>query len=81
MHIGLDITGGDFAPDATLSGALLAVEVLPTSCRLVLIGDQSEIINGLIDRGANPERFDIVHAPDYIAMGDNPTKAFASKPN
>jgi phosphate acyltransferase len=81
MHIGLDITGGDFAPDATLSGALLAVEVLPTSCRLVLIGDQSEIINGLIDRGANPERFDIVHAPDSIAMGDNPTKAFASKPN
>jgi fatty acid/phospholipid biosynthesis enzyme len=39
MRIGLDIMGGDFAPQAAIGGALLAVDVLDTSCRLVLIGD------------------------------------------
>ncbi|MEX1189047.1 MAG: phosphate acyltransferase PlsX [Bacteroidia bacterium] len=81
MHIGLDITGGDFAPDATLSGALLAVDEIPTSCQIVLIGDKDLIAAGLIDRGIHPEKFEIVHAPDVIAMGDNPTRAFASKPH
>lgn len=81
MHIGLDISGGDFAPDATLSGALLAVNELPTSCRIVLIGDKKIIESKLIDLGKKTEDFDIVDAPDTIGMGENPTRAFASKPN
>ena len=44
MRIGLDIMGGDFAPQATIGGALLAVDVLDTSCRLVLIGDVQSVI-------------------------------------
>ena len=44
MRIGLDIMGGDFAPQATIGGALLAVDVLDTSCRLVLIGDVPSVI-------------------------------------
>ena len=44
MRIGLDIMGGDFAPQATIGGALLAVDVIDTSCRLVLIGDVQSII-------------------------------------
>lgn len=81
MRIGLDIMGGDFAPNATISGALLAVDVLPTSCRVVLIGDQTRIADAIIDAGGNPERFDIVHAEDVISMGENPTRAFTQKPN
>ncbi|MEZ5172321.1 MAG: phosphate acyltransferase PlsX [Bacteroidia bacterium] len=79
MRIGLDISGGDFAPDATLDGAILAVDELPVSTQVVLIGNREQIANGLIDRGKNPADFEIVHAPDIIGMGDNPTKAFASK--
>ena len=44
MRIGLDIMGGDFAPQATIGGALLAVDVIDTSCRLVLICDVPSII-------------------------------------
>ena len=44
MRICLDIMGGDFAPQATIGGALLAVDVIDTSCRLVLIGDVPSII-------------------------------------
>lgn len=44
MRIGLDIMGGDFAPQAAIGGALLAVDVIYTSCRLVLIGAVPSII-------------------------------------
>ncbi len=50
MRIGLDIMGGDFAPQASKCGALLAVDVLDTSCRLFLVGDKP----------SNREAFEIV---------------------
>jgi glycerol-3-phosphate acyltransferase PlsX len=81
MHIGLDIMGGDFAPQETLSGALLAVNAIPASCRLVLFGDSALISTGLKDLGAKLSDFDIVHCPEIIGMGEHPAKAFTQKPN
>ena len=81
MKIGIDIMGGDFAPDATISGAVLACNELPKEVRLVLIGDKEQIITGLAKRDADPNNFDIVHAPEVIGMGEHPTKAFSQKPN
>lgn len=81
MKIGLDIAGGDFAPKANLEGAILANKELPQDCRIVLIGDQDVILSGLSSLGANPDDFDVVHAPDTITMHDHPTKAIPSKPN
>lgn len=81
MRIGLDVMGGDFAPSATIKGALLALQELPKSSRIVLIGDESSIRQTLQKEGAESDSFDILHAPDVIAMGDHPTKAFLKKPN
>lgn len=81
MKIGIDILGGDFAPDANISGAILAQKELPQDVTLVLIGDQEQILSGLLSRGANPEDFEIVHAPDIITMHDHPTRAIPQKPN
>jgi glycerol-3-phosphate acyltransferase PlsX len=81
MKIGIDILGGDFAPDANISGAILAQKELPQDVTLVLIGDQDQILSGLLSRGANPEDFEIVHAPDVITMHDHPTRAIPQKPN
>jgi glycerol-3-phosphate acyltransferase PlsX len=81
MKIGIDILGGDFAPDANISGAILAQKELPQDVTLVLIGDQDQILSGLLNRGANPEDFEIVHAPDIITMHDHPTRAIPQKPN
>ena len=81
MKIGIDILGGDFAPDANISGAILAQKELPQDVTLVLIGDQEQILSGLLSRGANPEDFEIVHAPDVITMHDHPTRAIPQKPN
>ena len=81
MRIGLDIMGGDFAPDATVSGAVLAYNELPKDVRLVLIGDQDQILAGLANEGAEASNFDIVHTTEIIGMGEHPTKAFSQKPN
>jgi phosphate acyltransferase len=81
MRIGIDIMGGDFAPGATISGAILACNELPQDVRLVLIGDQDQIRAGLAEKGADADKFDIVHTTEVIGMGEHPTKAFTQKPN
>ncbi len=81
MKIGLDIMGGDYAPDATVSGAVLAHKELPKDVRLVLIGDKEKITAALNKEGAEVSDFDIVHTTEIIGMGEHPTKAFSQKPN
>ena len=81
MKIAIDIMGGDFAPEATISGAILAFKELPNDVRLVLIGDKNLIELGLKTHNANPSDFDIVHTTEVIGMGEHPTKAFSQKPN
>ncbi|MBI2269127.1 MAG: phosphate acyltransferase PlsX [Bacteroidetes bacterium] len=81
MNIGIDAMGGDFAPDAAVSGAVLAFKELPKSVRLVLIGDKEQIIPILTKKGVDPADFDIVHSTEVIAMGEHPTKAYSQKPN
>jgi len=80
MKIGIDILGGDFAPDANISGVILAQKELPQDAKLVLIGDREQILSGLLGYGADPDGFEIVHAPDIITMHDHPTRAIPQKP-
>jgi len=81
MNIGIDIMGGDFAPEATVLGAILAYNELPKDIRLVLIGDETQILPILQKQGVSPTAFEIIHSTEVIAMGDHPTKAFSQKPN
>ena len=62
MKIGIDILGGDFAPDCNISGAILAQKELPQDATIVLIGDQEQILRSLNSRGVNPELFEIGRA-------------------
>jgi len=80
MKIGLDVMGGDYAPDATIQGAVLAHNELPSSDRIFLFGPKGTIIDKLKGIGADPENFSIVHAPDAIGMGERPIKAYTQKP-
>ncbi len=81
MRIGLDVMGGDFAPEATVSGAILAQKEVPETDRIVLIGDENAIKEQLAKQGSDPALFDIVHTSEVIGMGESPTKAFAQKPD
>ncbi len=81
MKIGLDVLGGDYAPDSTITGAIEAQQLLQDDQRLVLIGDQNDTVERLKQAGANPDDFDYIHAPDTIGMHEHPTKAISQKPN
>ncbi|HRH61939.1 MAG TPA: phosphate acyltransferase PlsX [Bacteroidia bacterium] len=81
MKIGIDAMGGDFAPKAVISGAILAQkEFNSNSIRIVLVGDEQVIQQTILEEGGNSTLFDIVHAPDVIGMGEHPTKALSHKP-
>lgn len=81
MKIGLDVMGGDFAPQATLAGAILARQSLSKKDHIVLIGKQELIHDELIAMNAHPEDFIIADATEVIGMDDSPTKALLQKPN
>lgn len=36
LKIGVDAMGGDFAPEAAVKGAVMAVDVIGDECRIVL---------------------------------------------
>lgn len=79
MRIGIDIMGGDFAPKATVLGAILAYKELPTDCRIVLIGDQQAAQTILAEEGIAVDNFDFVHTEEVIEMGEHPAKALTQK--
>ncbi len=82
MVIGIDISGGDFAPKANVLGAVLALRKLPDFVRIALIGDQDQINPLLSDvELSDEERLMVVHAPEVITMHDHPTRALPQKPN
>jgi len=79
--IGIDIMGGDNAPEATTMGAIAARKLLPNNMSLVLIGDQKGIADILVREGENVDDYEIVPSTEVISMQDHPAKAFAKKPN
>ena len=81
MKIGLDIMGGDFAPEATVLGAIAAYKELSTGQTLVLIGDKDVAAGILAENNFNPDNFEFVHTTEMIDMGEHPAKAFVQKPN
>ncbi|NJO02764.1 MAG: phosphate acyltransferase PlsX [Bacteroidia bacterium] len=80
MKIALDAMGGDFAPDATVKGALLASSELRENTIVLLIG-QTEAIEVALDGQALPDNVRIVHASEIIGMSESPMRAFSEKKN
>ena len=81
MKIGLDIMGGDFAPKATVLGAIAACKALSGDQKLVLIGDKEIAQSILHENNFSPDHFEFVHTTEVIGMGEHPTKAIVQKPN
>jgi glycerol-3-phosphate acyltransferase PlsX len=88
-RIAVDAMGGDLAPHAPITGALLALRELAPEHSVVLVG-RTAVIQAELDRLAAQDRtaFDslasrvgIVEAPDVIEMSDRPTAAIRGKPH
>lgn len=82
MRIGIDVMGGDNAPDAILAGSLAAVKLLSPDDCLVLIGDRQIIEDGVSEAGlAKDRRIEIEPTSQVITMDDPPVTAIRSKPD
>ena len=79
MKIGLDVMGGDFAPDAIIEGAVDSLQHISADDQLVLIGNEKAISDKLAELNVDPDRFGIVHTSQVIGMGDIPAKAYSQK--
>ncbi len=81
MKIALDAMGGDYAPEATVKGAILAAGILSDNVKIVLIGDKNKILEITRREGFDHSAFEIIHTDEIIGMGENPAKAFSKKKN
>lgn len=79
MRIGLDVMGGDYAPEKIISGAILAYKELKNSAEIVLFGPQNIITELLKKNKTEPNCFSIEHCSEVIEMCENPVKAFTTK--
>ncbi len=79
MRIGLDIMGGDHAPEAILQGASLSLSEISENVQIVLIGDRKIIEDHFKSRDTENERFGAIHVSEHIEMGENPATAFMQK--
>jgi glycerol-3-phosphate acyltransferase PlsX len=81
MKIGVDVMGGDFAPDSVVEGAVDSLNHLSGDEKLVLIGDESRILAKLNELSSEPSSFEIINTTQVIEMADHPAKAFSQKKN
>ena len=81
MRIGIDIMGGDFAPQKTVHGAILAQKELTEGTSIVLFGNKNKILSQLKSHNISEDFFEIVDCKDVIGMGEHAVKAFKQKPN
>ncbi|MEX2373971.1 MAG: phosphate acyltransferase, partial [Dehalococcoidia bacterium] len=65
--IALDAMGGDFAPQATVAGALRAAA---EGIHVALVGNSEMLGRELNALGGAPHSLRIVHAPDVVGMDD-----------
>lgn len=81
MKLGLDVMGGDFAPDCTIEGAIKALEMIGPDDVIVLLGPEPLIREKLQEKGCVDRRLVISHQPQTIEMDEKPLKALMEKPD
>lgn len=79
MKIGIDVMGGDYAPDAIIEGSVDSLDQFSGNEELVLLGDRTTILGKLTGLNIDPSLFKIIHTTQVIEMGDHPAKAFSQK--
>ena len=71
MKIAVDAMGGDFAPQVTVEGAVLAAKEY--GVKVVLVGDEDQVSKELSKYPTSKLAIYIHHAPFVVAMHDSPS--------
>jgi len=78
MRIALDAMGGDYAPSTTVEGALEAVNEWG-DLSVILVGNETELAQGLKKRNYPPSSISIRHASQIVEMDESPAMALRQK--
>jgi len=81
MRIAVDAMGGDHAPGVIVEGASLAAREMKGAVEIVLVGDEPLLRRELEQQGLRRDEFELIHAPEAVAMNESPTAAARKKPN
>ncbi len=79
MNIGIDMMGGDFAPQEAVKGILLHLQSNHSPVQLFCIGDESVVKPLFEEYQVSSPFLHFIHAPDTIGYHEHPTKAFKEK--
>jgi len=79
MRIGIDVMGGDYAPQKTVHGAILAQKSLPKGTEIVLFGGKEDILSELKSFNISSNTFEIIDCPEVIEMGEHAIKGIKQK--
>ena len=71
--------GGDYAPQKTVHGAILAQKDLPKGTEIVLFGGKEDILSELKSFNISSNTFEIVDCPEVIEMGEHAIKGIKQK--
>lgn len=78
----LDAMGGDHGPSVCVEGAIDAIMEAPNPVRVTLVGDEEQIapaLHQLRNKLLKKESLEVVHAPDFVRMGEQPTESLRRK--
>ncbi len=79
MRIGVDVMGGDNAPDEILKGCFAAIPKMAAGDQLVLIGDGPMIDEAISERGIDRAMIEVVPTTEVIGMDEPPVDAVRAK--
>ena len=71
--------GGDYAPQKTVHGAILAQKDLPRGTEIVLFGKKEDILSELKSFNISSNIFEIVDCSEVIEMGEHAVKGIKQK--
>jgi glycerol-3-phosphate acyltransferase PlsX len=80
MNIGLDMMGGDFAPQEAVKGVMQYLEESQSASTLFLIGDPDAIEKLLPGNPEYKSRIQVIPSEQVIDMHESPTRALKEKP-
>ncbi|HEY5741250.1 MAG TPA: hypothetical protein VIS99_01810, partial [Terrimicrobiaceae bacterium] len=79
MRIALDAMGGDYAPQNTVAGAVMALKEYAEIEKLFLTGDRAAVNRELQAQGCHDPRIDVIHTTQVVEMNEHPVDAIRRK--
>ena len=79
MNIGIDMMGGDFAPQEAVKGLLQHLQSNTSEANIFCIGDENIVTSLFKEYNISSPLLHVIHASEVIGYHEHPTKAFKEK--